>query len=172
MNYTERLLGFQVQTLSKLRNDSSAKHQFSSFTPMLWLYFYNHIQTRRFLLHWKCKWIQLGARQLQWRRHWYTRHSHMEACCRKIRNLRKNSFFLLAHLIFHLLKYNSSVFASTEEELNQGWSTGNIVPAAEKPSGFGLPLYSSGLSLWLRSTSHGTDIFSGSCASLALEEGS
>lgn len=98
---------------------------------------------------------------------------HMEACCRKIRNPRKNPSSLLVHPIFHLLKYNSSVFASTEEELNQGWSIGLFVPAAEKPSGFGLPLYSCGLSLWLRSTSHGTDMFSsGSSASLAPEEGS
>lgn len=38
-------------------------------------------------------------------------------------NPRKNPSSLLVHPIFHLLKYRSSVFASTEEELSQGWST-------------------------------------------------
>lgn len=120
MYYTERLLGFQVETLSKLRNDSSAKNQFSSFTPMLWLHFYNISKPGNGCftgsvsgLSWGqdcCSEGDIGTADIL----------HMEACWREIRNPRKNPSSLLVHPIFHLLKYSSSVFASAEEELNQG----------------------------------------------------
>lgn len=76
----------------------------------------------------------------------------MEACHREIRNPRKNpsSFAGFSSPEIQVLCVCLN-WGRAEPRLKHRY----IVPTAEKPPGFGLPLYSFGLPLWLGSTSHG-----------------
>lgn len=94
-----------------------------------------------------------GTRLLQWRRHWTPRILHMEACHREIRNPRKNPSSFAGTPYLSSLEIQEVCICLNWGRAEPRLKHRYIVPAAGKPSGFGLPLYSFGLPLWLRSTS-------------------
>lgn len=143
MNYSEKLLGLQVNAHLKLRNGSLQQN--ISSAPLHTCYGYICVTV----------WSPGDScfTGPSWR-HEYTSILYMEACCKEIRNLKKNPSSFAGTPSFYSQEEELCIcFCWAESRLKLAY----IVPAAERPSGFGLPLYSSSLPLWLRSTFHGTD---------------